>query len=138
MRSRSQRSRGVSIRSRLGEVVIRRRRSARPARPGPPAGSSARAPVRPRSGNGISIVSKSRGRTVARNTARASSRRTAGGYRLEKWVSASIVTLGLAGQGRGLAGGRVLRLGGALELLLGERRLVDQQVGPVSGHPQRL
>src|SRR5579864_202973 len=46
----------------------------------------------PRSANGISIVSKSRGNTVAANTVRASSRSTAGGYRLEKWVKASIVT----------------------------------------------
>ena len=40
---------------------------------------------------------------------------------------------GVAGQGGRLAGGRVAGLGGALALLLGERRLVQQQVGAVAG-----
>src|SRR6202000_1699714 len=46
----------------------------------------------PRSGNGISIVSKSRGTTVLGNTARASSRSWPSGCRVETWLSASSVT----------------------------------------------
>src|SRR6202012_2870926 len=45
---------------------------------------------------------------------------------------------GIAGKRRRLARGRVAGLGRAFALLLGERRLVQQQIGLVAGDRERL
>ena len=82
----------------------------------------------PRSGSGRSIVSKSRGTTVLGNSARASSRMSRGRYRVERWVSASIVDLGVATDARRLERRGMSGLAGALDLGLEEGRLVDQKV----------
>ena len=92
----------------------------------------------PRSGNGISIESKSRGSTVRGKIARASSR-----MRLDRVADREVRErehrhAGVPGERGRLGGGRVAGLGRPVVLLLGERRLVQQQVGLVAGDLERL
>ena len=82
----------------------------------------------PRSGNGSSTTSKSRGRTGAGNTSRASRSSSEPRYRGETCVSASSPTPAARDLG-GLVSGGVAGVDGAIAVFLGERRLVDQQLG---------
>ncbi len=92
----------------------------------------------PRSGNGTSIVSKSRGglgrgEHGARLVAQLPARVAAGDMGEREQPH-----LGVARELRGLPGGAVLRQACALDLLLGERGLVHEQVGLVGGERERL
>ncbi len=122
-----------------GSAVLARRRAPacwRVRAPG--ARTSARAWPPPRSGNGTSIVSKSRGASVAANTARACVAQLAAGVAARDVGQRQQPHLGVARELRGLARGAVLRLARALGLLLGEGRLVDEHVGLVRGERERL
>ena len=104
----------------------------------PGAPTSARARRRRARGTGTSIVSKSRGASVAANTARASLAQLAAGVAAGDVGQREQPHLGVARQLGRLAGGAVGGLARALGLLLGEGRLVDEHVGLVGRDRERL
>ena len=92
----------------------------------------------PRSANGTSITSKSRGTTVAGKTSRASSRELLAEVARRDVRQREQAHAGVARDLGGLQRGRVQRLRRAVALLLRERRLVDQHVGAFGEHAHGL
>ena len=90
----------------------------------------------PRSGNGISTRSKSRGTITFSNCGPGLVAHLAAGVARRDVREREHVHAGRGGQLRRLGGGRVARLRGALGVLLHEGRLVHQQVG-LPGHEAR-
>jgi hypothetical protein len=75
---------------------------------------------------------------VFAKTARASRSRSRPKYRGETCVRASIRTPASRATSVRLGRGRVQRLGGAIDLLLEERRLVDEQIRTLCEHAHDL
>ena len=92
----------------------------------------------PRSANGTSITSKSRGTTVAGKHLARLARELAAEVARRDVRQREQAHAGVARELGRLQRGRVQRVGGAVALLLGERRLVDEHVGALGEHAHRL